>query len=59
MTYTWRSLNTILHTLPEEEVLELLEKEKIGAKRTMILTRLHQRYSLLRMTRERVELFEE
>jgi len=57
MTYTWRSLNTILHTLPEEEVLELLEEEKVGAKRAMVLTRLHQRYSQLRASRERVELF--
>lgn len=59
MTHTWRSLNTVLHTLPENEVLDLLEKEKTGAKRAMVLTRLHQRYSLLRMTRERNELFEE
>ena len=57
MTYTWRSLNTILHTLPEEEVLELLEEEKVGAKRAMVLTRLHQRYSQLRTSREREELF--
>lgn len=56
MTYTWRSLNTILHTLPEEEVLELLEEEKVGAKRAMVLTRLHQRYSQLRMIRERKDL---
>ncbi len=57
MTYTWRSLNTILHTLPEEEVMELLEEEKVGAKRAMVLTRLHQRYSQLRASREREELF--
>jgi hypothetical protein len=57
MTYTWRGLNTILHTLPEEEVLELLEEEKVGAKRAMVLTRLHQRYSQLRASREREELF--
>lgn len=56
MTYTWRSLNTILHTLPEEEVLGLLEEEKVGAKRAMVLTRLHQRYSQLRMIRERKDL---
>ena len=57
MTYTWRSLNTILHTLPEEEVMELLEEEKVGAKRAMVLTRRHQRYSQLRASREREELF--
>lgn len=56
MKHTWRSLNTILHTLPEEEVLALLEEEKVGAKRTTIITRLHQRYSLLRMIRERKDL---
>ena len=57
MKHTWRSLNTILHTLPEEEVMELLEEEKVGAKRAMVLTRLHQRYSQLRASREREELF--
>ena len=56
MTYTWRSLNTLLHTLPEEEVLGLLEEEKVGAKRAMVLIRLHQRYSQLRMIRERKDL---
>lgn len=56
MNHTWRSLNTILPTLPEEEVLALLEAEMEGAKRTTIITRLHQRYSLLRMIRERKDL---
>jgi hypothetical protein len=59
MTHTWRSLNAILHTLPEKEVLVLLQREKEGDNRRVMLTRLHQRYSLLRMTRERAELFEE
>ena len=59
MTHTWRSLNTVLHTLSVQEVLDLLEDEKKHARRAMVLTRLHQRYSLLRMTRERSALFED
>lgn len=57
MTHTWRSLISVLHTLSEQEVLDLLEDEKKHARRAMVLTRLHQRYSVLRMTRERSALF--
>jgi hypothetical protein len=59
MAYTWRSLNNILHTLSEEKVLELLIDEKLNSRRVMVLTRLHQRYSQLRATREREELFKQ
>ncbi len=59
MVYTWRSLNKVLTALSEEEVLELLKDEKINAKRVMVLTRLHQRYSQLRASREREELFKQ
>ena len=58
MIHTWRSLNAVLTDLKEQEVLDLLNIEKEGSKRAMILTRLHQRYSLLRAARERKELFE-
>jgi len=57
MTHTWRSLNAVLAQLSEDEVLDLLNDEKQNAKRQMVLTRLHQRYSLLRAARERKELF--
>jgi hypothetical protein len=45
--------------LTEGEVLALLEAERQGAKRVTFLERLHQRYTMLRAARERVELLKE
>jgi hypothetical protein len=45
--------------LREDEVLALLEAERQGAKRVTFLERLHQRYTMLRAARERVELLKE
>lgn len=59
MALTWRSLNDKIHTLTEEEVLELLNQERAGAKRISFLERLHQRYSMLRVARERIEILNE
>jgi hypothetical protein len=42
--------------MTEQEVLALLEKEKIGEKRASVLQRLHQRYNTLRVSRERLEI---
>ena len=56
MTTTWRSLNNELSRLSEEEVLRLLNDERVGAKRATMLQRLHQRYNTLRVARERLEL---
>ncbi len=56
MTTTWRSLNNELSRLSEEEVLRLLNEERVGAKRATMLQRLHQRYNTLRVARERLEL---
>ena len=53
---SWRKLNEVLSTLPEEDVLQLLEDEKANACRGIILVRLHQRYCILRGARERSEL---
>jgi hypothetical protein len=53
---TWRELNKQLLSLTEEEVLELLNREREGSARATILTRLHQRYSVLRSARERMSL---
>lgn len=55
----WRSMNNILDTLPEAEVLALLNEERGGKRRVTILTRLHQRYSALRTARERIEILSE
>lgn len=53
---TWRSLNNQLSMMSEEEVLTLLQVEKHGEKRASVLQRLHQRYNILRVSRERIEL---
>ena len=45
--------------LTEDEVLALLEDERQGARRVTFLERLHQRYTMLRAARERVELLKE
>jgi hypothetical protein len=52
----WRTLNDKLTSLPEAEVLALLTAERSGARRRVILRRLHQRYSALRVARERQEI---
>ena len=56
MTTTWRSLNNELSRMSEEDVLRLLNEERVGAKRVTMLQRLHQRYNTLRVARERLEL---
>lgn len=53
---TWRELNRILSLKTEDEVFEMLQDEKAGAKRVVVLKRLHQRYNTLRVSRERVAL---
>ncbi len=42
--------------MSEDEVLRLLNEERVGAKRVSVLERLHQRYNTLRVARERLEL---
>lgn len=59
MTYTWRKLNKELALLPEEKVWELLQAELVGQKRLAILERLHQRYTALRASRERIEIMKQ
>jgi len=53
---SWRALNNQLSMMSEEEVLSLLDLEKITEKRASVLQRLHQRYNVLRVSRERIEL---
>ena len=55
----WRELNQWLNLLTEDQVLQLLNDERIGARRVTILQRLHQRYTMLRAARERVEILKE
>jgi precorrin-6B methylase 1 len=56
---TWRELNHILATKTEAEVLEMLNQERIGRRRVVVLERLHQRYNTLRVARERLDLLSE
>jgi hypothetical protein len=55
----WRELNQKLNLLTEDQVLQMLNDERIGARRVTILERLHQRYTMLRAARERVEILKE
>lgn len=53
---SWRALNNQLSMMSEEEVLSLLHFEKLNEKRSSVLQRLHQRYNVLRVSRERIEI---
>jgi hypothetical protein len=52
----WRDLNRILPTLDEDTVKRMLEDERKGEQRVTVLVRLHQRYTILRAARERMEI---
>jgi hypothetical protein len=56
---SWRSLNAKLSTLSEDELYILLQAERVGERRLSVLERLHQRYNVLRVARERAELIKE
>jgi hypothetical protein len=56
---TWRKLNSELKTFDEQKVLDMLTHERANAKRLVVLERLHQRYTMLRASRERIELLQE
>lgn len=55
----WRELNQKINLLTEEQVLRMLNDERTGLRRVTMLQRLHQRYTMLRAARERVELLKE
>ena len=59
MQLTWRKLNEELKTFDEDKVLDMLTHERGNAKRVVVLERLHQRYTVLRASRERIELLQE
>lgn len=59
MALSWRKLNEVLADLSEEQVLRLLDDERITHRRLTVLERLHQRYTTLRASRERIELLKE
>jgi hypothetical protein len=54
---TWRGLQKILPNLDEKTVLQMLQDEcKAEFPRLSIVWRLHQRYTMLRMNRERDDI---
>lgn len=55
----WRKLNETLVDMNEKEVLALLDDERANRRRVTVLTRLHQRYTILRAARERKEILAE
>ena len=55
----WRELNKNLSSLSEDQVKAMLTAEVKGAKRVTMIERLHQRYSAMRVSRERIELLRE
>lgn len=52
----WRTITHSLNQLSEDEVFDLLDYERKHDCRLSILERLHQRYSSLRVARERMEI---
>jgi hypothetical protein len=56
---SWRKLNDQLSSMTEDEVFDMLSAERRGARRATILERLHQRYSAMRASRERIEIMKE
>jgi hypothetical protein len=59
LALSWRKLNEVLAGLSEEQVLRMLEDERITHRRATVLERLHQRYTMLRASRERIEILKE
>ena len=53
---SWRQLNDVLCNMTEADIWSMLEAERFGEKRASVLQRLHQRYNVLRVSRERIEL---
>ena len=56
MKMTWREMHKIINHKTEDELKVMIEKEFETYKRPTILTRLHQRFTILRAQREREEL---
>ena len=53
---SWVELNKHINKLKEQDILDLIEAEKVGSSRSGFLTRLHGRYNKLRVRRERGEI---
>lgn len=53
---SWPALNKVLMGLTEPQVLAMLEDELEGKRRKTYVVRLHKRYNIMRMRREREEM---
>jgi hypothetical protein len=56
---SWRSINRRLNAMTEDELKDALLAEMDGERRVTVVERLHQRFTALRATRERLELMTE
>jgi hypothetical protein len=52
----WREINKALPDLDENTIKKMLDEERVGEQRQSVLIRLHQRYTMLRAARERMEI---
>ena len=52
----WREINKALPDLDEDTIKKMLDEERVGEQRQSVLIRLHQRYTMLRAARERMEI---
>ena len=55
-TLDWRRLNDLLCTFSETELKTMIDNELEGLRRPSVLKRLHQRYCMVRATRERAAI---
>ena len=56
MRHNWREINRMLPDLDENTIKKMLDEERVGEQRQSVLIRLHQRYTMLRAARERMEI---
>jgi hypothetical protein len=52
----WRSLNENINSFGEDELKQMIYDELQDRKRSSILERLHQRFTVVRANRERMEI---
>lgn len=56
---TWRTFQKNLTSYSEEDLLALLDEERLKHRRVSMLERIHQRYCTLRTNRERLEILKD
>lgn len=49
----WRTLNSLISGLTEEQLEKMIEHEVVNGKRPTFIVRMHQRFTALRAQRER------